>query len=128
MGFPSQEDWSRLSFPFHSLLQGLFLTQESNPGLPNCRQILYHLSHQGSPSFPYMILHFIMYYVAIRVSQVVLVLKNLPTNAGDVGSFLGLGGSPGRGNGNPFQYSGLGNPMNRRAWRAIVRGVAESRT
>ena len=32
-----------------SLLQGIFLTQGSNPGLPHCRWILYHLSHQGSP-------------------------------------------------------------------------------
>ena len=30
-----------------SLLQGIFLTQESNPGPPHCRQILYHLNHQG---------------------------------------------------------------------------------
>ena len=34
----------------HALLQGIFPTQGSNQGLPNCRQILYHLSHQGSPS------------------------------------------------------------------------------
>ena len=33
----------------HSLLQGIFLTQGSNPGLLHCRQILYHLSHQRSP-------------------------------------------------------------------------------
>ena len=33
----------------HALLQGIFPTQGSNPGLPHCRQILYHLSHQGSP-------------------------------------------------------------------------------
>ena len=33
----------------HSLLQGISLTQGSNPGLPHCRQILYYLSHQGSP-------------------------------------------------------------------------------
>ena len=33
----------------HSLLQGIFLTQGSNPGLLHCRQILYCLSHQGSP-------------------------------------------------------------------------------
>ena len=33
----------------HALLQGIFPTQGSNPGLPCCRQILYHLSHQGSP-------------------------------------------------------------------------------
>ena len=34
----------------HALLQGIFLTQRSNPGLLHCRQILYHLSYQGSPS------------------------------------------------------------------------------
>ena len=33
----------------HSLLQGIFTTQELNPGLLHCRQILYCLSHQGSP-------------------------------------------------------------------------------
>ena len=33
----------------HSLLQGIFRTRGSNPGRPHCRQILYHLSHQGSP-------------------------------------------------------------------------------
>ena len=32
----------------HSVLQGIFPTQGSNPGLPHCRRILYHLSHQGS--------------------------------------------------------------------------------
>ena len=32
----------------HALLQGIFPTQGSNPGLPHCRKILYHLSHQGS--------------------------------------------------------------------------------
>jgi len=33
----------------HALLQGIFPTQGSNPGLPHYRQIPYHLSHQGSP-------------------------------------------------------------------------------
>ena len=33
----------------HILLQGIFLTQGSKPGLLHCRQILYYLSHQGSP-------------------------------------------------------------------------------
>ena len=33
----------------HALLHGIFPTQGSNPGLPHCRQILYYLSHQGSP-------------------------------------------------------------------------------
>ena len=35
----------------HALLHGIFLTQGLNPGLLHCRQILYHLSHQGSPRF-----------------------------------------------------------------------------
>ena len=33
----------------HALLQGIFMTQGLNPGLPHCRLILYHLSHQGNP-------------------------------------------------------------------------------
>ena len=40
----------------------------------------------------------------------------------------GLGRSPGEGNDNPLQYSCLGNPMDRGAWRAIVHGVAKSQT
>ena len=35
----------------HALLQGIFPTQGLNPGLPHCRWILYHLSHQGSPVY-----------------------------------------------------------------------------
>ena len=53
--------------------------------------------------------------------------KNPPANAGgsgDVGSIPGLGISPVGGNGNPLQYSCLGNPMDRRAGRATVHGVA----
>ena len=37
-----------------SLLQGIFPTQGSNPSLPQCRKILYHLSHQGSPESYFM--------------------------------------------------------------------------
>ena len=39
----------------HALLQGIFPTQVSNPGLPHCRQILYQLSHKGSVYKPYSI-------------------------------------------------------------------------
>ena len=48
-----------------SLLQGLFLTQGSNPGLPHCRQILYQLSHKGSPK----ILEWIAHPFSSRSSQ-----------------------------------------------------------
>ena len=56
------------------------------------------------------------------------VVKNLPANAGNVGSIPGLGRSPGEENGNPFQYSCLEIPMDRGAWRAIVYGVTKSWT
>ena len=64
-----------------------------------------------------------------RSSQVALVVKNLPANAGDirdVGSIPGLGRSPGGGHVNPPQYSCLESPLHRGAWRAIVHGVAKS--
>ena len=55
-------------------------------------------------------------------------VKNLPANAEDIrdaGLIPGLGRSPGEGNGNPFQYSCLDNPMDRGAWRATVYGVTK---
>ena len=55
-------------------------------------------------------------------------VKNLPTNAGDAGSVPGSGRYPGGGNGNPFQYSCLGNSMEREAWWATVPGVSKSWT
>ena len=45
---------------------------------------------------------------------------------GDSGSIPGLGRASGGGNGNPLQYSGLKNPMDRGAWWATVHGVAQS--
>ena len=59
------------------------------------------------------------------------VIKNLPANAGDTGGLHlipGLGRSPGGGNGNPLQYSCLGNPMDRGSWWATVSGVSKSQT
>ena len=47
---------------------------------------------------------------------------------GDVGSILGSGRSTGGGNGNPLQYSCLGNSMDRGAWLATVLGVSKSWT
>ena len=55
-------------------------------------------------------------------------VKNLPASAEDAGSILGSGRSPGEGNGNLLQYSCLGNPKDRGAWRATVHGIAKSRT
>ena len=60
-------------------------------------------------------------------------VKNLPANAGDaraVSSIPGLGRFPRGGNGNSFQYSCLGNPMDTRVWwvESIVHGVAKNET
>ena len=66
-----------------------------------------------------------------RISQVALVVKNLPASAGDIrdtGSIPELGRSPEGGHGNPLQYSCLENPMDRGAWQPAVHGVAQSRT
>ena len=52
-------------------------------------------------------------------------VKNPPANAGDPGLILGLGMSPGEGNGNSLQYFCLGNPMDRGAWQTTVHGVAK---
>ena len=56
------------------------------------------------------------------------VVKNLPTNVGDVGLIPGSGRSPGERNVNPLQYPCLGNPMNKGAWWATIHGVAKSQT
>ena len=50
-------------------------------------------------------------------------VKNPPANAGDMGLIPGLGQSPGEGNGNPLQYSCLGNPMDIGAGWATVHVV-----
>ena len=58
-------------------------------------------------------------------------VKNPPVNAGDTrdaGSIPGLQRSPGEENGNPLQYSCLGNPMDRGAWQATVQRLEKSRT
>ena len=58
--------------------------------------------------------------------KVVLAAKNLPANAGDLGSIPGLGRSLGEGNGNLLQYSCLDNPMDRGAWRATLHRITKS--
>lgn len=64
-------------------------------------------------------------------TTVVLVVQNLPANAGDIrdmGLIPRLGRSPGGGHGNPLQYSCLENPTDRGAWWTTVRGVTKSQT
>ena len=129
---------SGVGCPF--LLQGIFLTQGSNLGLPHCRQTPYCLSYQGSPcNNDSLVAQLVKNLPETQETPVSWVGKfpwrrdRLPTpvflgfpggsdgkasawNAGDPGSIPGSGRSPGEGNGNPFQYSCLENPMDGEAW------------
>ena len=67
------------------------------------------------------------YYYCIWLSRW-LSGKESTCHAGDAGAVPGLGRSPGEGNGNPLQYSCLGNPMDRGGWWATVQEVTKSRT
>ena len=65
-------------------------------------------------------------HLFLRASQVVQLAKNPPADAGDIGLIPGFDRHPGVGNGNPLQYSYLGNSMDRGAWQAKVHRVTES--
>ena len=71
------------------------------------------------------------YSIDLKVaSQVVLVIKNPPANAGDArdtGSIPGSGRSPGGGHGNPVEYSCLENPIDKGVWWATVHRTTKSR-
>ena len=65
------------------------------------------------------------------IFQVLLMVKNLPANAGDIrdaGSVTGSGRSPGQGQGNPLQYSCQEKPMGRGVWWVTIHRVTESQT
>ena len=67
----------------------------------------------------------------VGASQLALVVKNPPANVGDArdpGLTPGSGRSPGEGNGNPLQYSCLGNPTDRGVWQATFHDFAKSWT
>ena len=102
--FPGENAGLGCHFP----LQGIFLTQGSIPGLLHCRLILY-----------------------LGASLVAQLVKNplaKARDARDVSLILGLGRSPGEGNGNSLWYSFLENSMDRGAWQTTVHGVMKSQT
>ena len=71
------------------------------------------------------------FLIVTRASQVVLVVKNPPTNAGDIRHadlIPRMEKYPGGEHGNPLQYSCLENPKDRGAWQAIVHGVSKMST
>ena len=78
--------------------------------------------------FSYLLFSFLSYIGVQLWFPAVSVVKNATTSAGDVGLIPRSGRSPGEGNGNALQYSCLGNPKDRGAWRAGLHGVAKSWT
>ena len=93
--------------------------------------LLLFVKNSTLSSIPFNSVSIIKYLSCHWASQVVLVLKNLPSNAGDIrdmDSIPGLGRSSGERNGNSLQYSSLENPMDRGAWQATVHGVTKSQT
>ena len=126
MGFSRQEFWSGC----HALLQEIFLTQELNPYLLS---LLYWQANLPAKfdwrakSSSWLCFFFCIYWS----------IGGFPGGASGKepacrctrhkqhGFDPGLGRSPGEGNGNPLQYSCLGNPMDRGAWWASVHGVSK---
>ena len=114
--------------PEHDTCQNHFFTSLLDYQLLKVRDKVVYISFR--PSAKYSTFTHDGYIYANMASQVVLVVKNLPGNAGDAGDMgliPGLGRSPGVGNGNPLQCSCLENSMDRGAWWAVVHGAAESR-
>ena len=88
----------------HSLLQGIFSTQVSNLGLLHWRQILYHLSHQGSPMPTYLCTYINIFTVHMSCS----------TTQWNYTIY------------NPLQYSCLENSINRGVWQAAIHRITTS--
>ena len=91
-----------------------------------CKRVLYHQCHLESPN------NTAFYFKAsvpnLGASLVAQTVKNLTAMLETWVQSLGWEDSSGEGNGYPFQYSCLGNPVDRRAWCAIVHGVSKSQT
>ena len=125
----------------------LFIPPTWKTGTITMHQVRHHPCHQGSHilvswlignftrwwptnKVRYPVLHFSARHPT-EVIALALVVKNLPTNAGDTrdaGLIPWSGRSPGGGNCNPLQYCCLENPKDRGAWPATVHGVTMSQT
>ena len=126
---------SNLNHSHFSYCLCAYLILQSFPSLyvsPEFQTLVSDMTFLDNPSVPgTWHLQMWIHYIPPGVSQVALVVKNLPANAGDirdVGLIPGSGRSPRGGHGNPLHYSCLKNPMDRGAWWAAVHMVTRSRT
>ena len=128
MGFSRQECWSGLPFPS----SGIFPTQESNLGLPHCRQMLYRRSHHSNSQI--LCLHSNSSHSLRPNLHPICALQSWNShNASNLITTEWLHfhfslSCIGEGNGILLQCSCLENPRDRGAWWAAVHGVAQSRT
>ena len=129
---------TRITTFYHLLLFPVFQFCTNNSGLyfvpQNIRLvsvssfcICYFLFLEGSPSSSHSsyLLSGLNVTIASPGFSDGSAVKNLPRNAGDAGLIPGLERSLREGNGNPLQYSCLGNPMDKGAWWATVHGVTK---
>ena len=146
LGLSRQEHWSELPFPTpgdlsapgiepespSSALAGGFFTASTTLEAPlyvwtlsvSLRGELYHY-HNLNLKYYYHYEFWEKYFMAYLLFIIKRELWESACSAGDLGLIPGLERSSGEGNGNPLQYSGLENSMDRRAWRATVHGFAE---
>ena len=113
-----------------ALLQGIFPTQGLNPGLPNCRQIFYHLSHQGSTVFSFNAHKNLLrwFYAIARNSMAAQIVKNLPAMQETQVWSLGWEDPLEKRMASHSNILAWRTPMDRGAWWAAVHGVTKSRT
>ena len=116
----------------HQPAPDLFLSSQTVTLYPlNTNSPLSLLPSPWQPLSTFLSLNLTPLVTSYGASQVALVVKNLPANAGDirdVGLIPGSGTSPGGRHGNPLQYSCLKNPTDRGIWWATVHRVPKSRT
>ena len=98
-----------------ALLQRIFPTQGSNPGLSHCRWILYRLSHNGPYLKRGIVICWGVHGSALKAQLLVSSGKESTCNVGDLDSVPGLPRSPVGVHGNPLQYSCLENPHGQRS-------------
>ena len=131
MGFSRQEYWSGLPWPPPGDLPNPGIEPKSHSSLELADRFFNTSNTWEVQISSYRYLYLSIYLLSTYVLYIcvgflnVSVVKNSLANAGDVGSVPGLGRSPGEGNGNPLQYSCLGNPQNRGVWWVTVHGVSK---
>ena len=113
MRFPRQEYWSGLPFPF----PGDLPDPGVKPVSPQWQVGSLPLSHHQEKKYVNIYVYVYMGFPCGSAD------KESSQNMGDLGSIPWSGRSPGEGNGNPFQYSCLENPMDGGAWQATVHGL-----